>query len=240
MWYTTKDILWRDHPIAMMDIETTGLDLYADRVVEMACVVLEGREITRRFTTMVNPGVPIPVEASRIHGITDEAVAGAPSFAESLTGLVDCVGSEASIVVPAAFNHAFDKPFLAVESVRHCGIVPWFLSSRVGWLDPYVYGRRAFKYEPGKKQLMDIARLCGAKTGDAHTAEGDCMTALRCLFRLAERKLSDHPADRGPLIPSRYDVAIERQEMFAAQESASMLDYIGRKRAEKEARGVVT
>lgn len=235
IWHTSKDTLWREHPIAMMDIETTGLDIYSDRVVEMACVVLEGRSIARTFSTMVNPGVPIPAEASRIHGITDEAVAHAPSFAEALAGLVDCVGSEAAIVIPAAFNHAFDKPFLSVESVRHCGIVPWFLRSRLGWLDPYVYGRRAFKYDPGKKQLVDIARLCGAKTGDAHTAEGDCMTALRCLFRLAE-----HKSGGELLIPARYDVAIERQEMFAAQESASMLDYIGRKRAEKQARGVTT
>jgi DNA polymerase III subunit epsilon len=224
---------WRTRPIAMIDIETTGLDLYADSVVEMACVVLEGNKITRKFSTRVNPGVPIPAEATAIHGVSDAMVAKAPKFAEAAIELANCIGTEADLVVPAAFNAGFDKPFLAIEYVRHFGVVPWFCRSEVGWLDPYVYGRRAFKYEKGKKQLSDIARHCNVKADDAHTALGDCMTALRCLFRLAERR-----KDGELMIPEALGAAIERQDMFQADEAASMLEYMAKMRQDKAAKEV--
>ncbi|HEY8536044.1 MAG TPA: 3'-5' exonuclease [Vicinamibacterales bacterium] len=61
-----------------LDAEATGTDPYRDRIVEICMLSDDGRELCTR----VNPGMPIPAEASAVHGITDADVADAPPFAE--------------------------------------------------------------------------------------------------------------------------------------------------------------
>ena len=72
------------------DIEATGLDPYEDRILEIAVVRVD--DDTLVFHAFFDPGMPIPAESTAVHGITDEAVAGCPSFsscAEALQKLVD-------------------------------------------------------------------------------------------------------------------------------------------------------
>ena len=61
-------------PIIFFDLETTGIDIARDRIVEISMVKVmpDGEEIVR--TRRINPGMPIPAEATAIHGITDEDV----------------------------------------------------------------------------------------------------------------------------------------------------------------------
>ena len=93
---------------AIVDLETTGFSPTNDRVVEMACVVLEHRRIVDTWSTLVDPEIPIPSYATRVHGITDADVAGAPSFALAQRTLHrHC--RDATIV---AHNAAFDLSFL--------------------------------------------------------------------------------------------------------------------------------
>lgn len=113
-------------PLAFFDLETTGVNVASDRIVEIAILkVLPDGRIEKRpdpalgkTRLLVNPGVPIPAEASAIHGIYDEDVKGAPTF-EELSGklfkfLYDCD--------LAGFNsNKFDVPILAEEFLR-CGI----------------------------------------------------------------------------------------------------------------------
>jgi len=111
---------------AVVDVETTGFNPREDRVVEMACVVLEGREIVRTWSTLVNPERSIPDYATRVHGITDEHVARAPSFeiAQRMLWRL-CFG--ATVV---AHNANFDLSFLpaiahlpslcTLRLARHC------------------------------------------------------------------------------------------------------------------------
>ena len=70
------------NPIAFFDLETTGLNVSKDRIVEIAIVKVSpnGNEETKTFR--VNPGVPIPAESSAIHGIFDEDVKDEPTFKE--------------------------------------------------------------------------------------------------------------------------------------------------------------
>jgi DNA polymerase III epsilon subunit family exonuclease len=63
---------------AVVDVETTGFSPSADRVVEVACVAVDGTRVVDRWATLVNPGRPIPQRVSAIHGITDAMVADAP------------------------------------------------------------------------------------------------------------------------------------------------------------------
>mgnify|MGYP003546772681 FL=1 len=67
-------------PLAVIDLETTGVNLVADRIVELAIVKIQpdGSRVVKR--KLVNPQMPIPKASSDIHGITDDMVKDAPSF----------------------------------------------------------------------------------------------------------------------------------------------------------------
>jgi len=69
-----------DRPLAILDLETTGSVTSVDRIIEISILkLIHGAEPDHR-TKRVNPGVPIPAEATEIHGIRDENVAGLPPF----------------------------------------------------------------------------------------------------------------------------------------------------------------
>ena len=69
-------------PIIFFDLETTGIDTARDRIVEISMIKImpDGEEITR--TRRLNPGMPIPPEATAVHGITDDDVKDCPTFAQ--------------------------------------------------------------------------------------------------------------------------------------------------------------
>ncbi len=77
-----------DRPMVFIDVETTGLKPYADRIVELSVLKVypDGREEFKSHR--VNPGVPIPPEATAIHGIKDADVANEPTFSQFAKGCV--------------------------------------------------------------------------------------------------------------------------------------------------------
>ena len=87
----------------VIDTETTGLDAGKARVVEIGCVpVVSGKIVEPQgFRIRINPGVPIPAEAARIHGIDDGAVASSPSFAEAWPDLAEKLAAEADKLLAA-------------------------------------------------------------------------------------------------------------------------------------------
>ena len=102
-------------PLAFIDLETTGINLGTDRIVEIAIVkiLMEGNRSVKR--KLVNPQMPIPKHASDIHGITDDMVKDAPSFkqiAHELKQMLD--GCDI-----AGYNsNRFDIPLLMEEFLR--------------------------------------------------------------------------------------------------------------------------
>jgi DNA polymerase III subunit epsilon len=71
-----------ERPLVLFDLETTGKRSATARIVQLAFVKVLPSGDARRFKTLVNPGRPIPAEATATHGITDDMVAGAPAFGE--------------------------------------------------------------------------------------------------------------------------------------------------------------
>ncbi|MBS1603593.1 MAG: 3'-5' exonuclease, partial [Bacteroidetes bacterium] len=67
-------------PLAIIDLETTGVNLGTDRIVEIAIVKImpDGKKLVKR--KLINPEMPIPAGSTDIHGITNEMVKDAPSF----------------------------------------------------------------------------------------------------------------------------------------------------------------
>lgn len=100
-----------DPACVVLDTETTGLHDSA-RIVEIAVVGVDG---TVLLNSLVNPGVPIPAEATRIHGITDAAVSTAPSFSDLLVPLTTALHSRKVVI----YNRDFDKRRLAIELHHH-------------------------------------------------------------------------------------------------------------------------
>jgi DNA polymerase-3 subunit epsilon len=77
------------------DLETTGLDPHLDHIVEIGAVKFDKKGIIARFSTLVNPGVPMPAEAARVNNISDEMLKGKPSVGESgPTGATSVVSPE--------------------------------------------------------------------------------------------------------------------------------------------------
>ncbi|BDE06825.1 hypothetical protein WPS_21010 [Vulcanimicrobium alpinum] len=95
----------REATYAVVDVETTGFDRMSDRVVEVACVLIRGGREVDAFSTLVDPGRPIPERATAVHGITDAHVRSKP-YLEVLSPELQRI-CEGAIVV--AHNAAFDR-----------------------------------------------------------------------------------------------------------------------------------
>src|SRR5688500_9714516 len=74
--------------LAFFDIESTGVNVASDRIVEMSVLKVSPDDSRELKTYRVNPGIPIPIESSMVHGIYDEDVKDAPSFSALARGLV--------------------------------------------------------------------------------------------------------------------------------------------------------
>ena len=110
----------------VIDTETTGLDPLHDRIIDIGAVRLdEALTVTERFTTLVDAGVPIPLFVTRLTGIQDTDIAGAPGIAEALAGLRAFAGD----AILVGHNAAFDRDHLAAAA-RRAGATPldneWF------------------------------------------------------------------------------------------------------------------
>ncbi len=103
------------NPIIFFDLETTGINIASDRIVEISYlkVELNGNETSK--TLRINPGIPIPEKATEIHGIRDDDVKDSPGFNEVAKSIArDFEGCDL-----AGYNSVrFDIPLLAEEFLR--------------------------------------------------------------------------------------------------------------------------
>jgi DNA polymerase-3 subunit epsilon len=102
-------------PIVFLDLETTGINVSTDRIVEISLLKISPNGKEQWMTTRVNPEMHIPPKVTAIHGITDEDVAGAPTFREIAKTLAAFLeGCDL-----AGYNSIkFDIPVLAEEFLR--------------------------------------------------------------------------------------------------------------------------
>ncbi|MBF0192394.1 MAG: DNA polymerase III subunit epsilon [Magnetococcales bacterium] len=131
-----------------LDTETTGLSpAKGDRIVELGCVELVHLRKGRSRQWYINPERSIPAEATRIHGITDEQVAGAPVFKGIAEEFLAFIGQDGLVI----HNAAFDMGFLNAELARIKR--PLLDAGRV--IDTLALSRRRY---PGAKS--DLDSLC--------------------------------------------------------------------------------
>ena len=102
-------------PIACVDLETTGVSVTQDRIVEISIIKIHPDGKREVKTRRINPGMPIPIEASKIHGIYDADVANEPNFKE----LANSIKQFLENCDLCGFNsNKFDFPILTEEFFR--------------------------------------------------------------------------------------------------------------------------
>jgi DNA polymerase III epsilon subunit family exonuclease len=150
----------------VLDVETTGLSAHlGDRICEIALLRCRGGEELARFQSLVDPGRPISPGARAVNGITDEELAGAPTFAEVSASVLDFL--EGSAIV--AHNAPFDLSFLNRE-LEICGYTP--ISNVI--IDTLALARHCYRFS--SNSLGSVARYLGLDTYGEHRALADVVT----------------------------------------------------------------
>ena len=113
------NICWLRHRFIAFDTETTGLSASEDRIVELGATLFEDGRPTRSFSTLVNPGIPIPAEATAINHITNAMLRHAPGEREAILGLLAFLEDASEGVTPlVAHNARFDMSFMEQTLTR--------------------------------------------------------------------------------------------------------------------------
>lgn len=167
----TKMNLNLKRPIVFFDLETTGIDVTKDRIVEISILKINPDQSEESRTHKVNPTIPIKKEASRIHGIKDDDVKDCPTFAEIAPGIVEFIkGCDL-----AGYNsNKFDIPMLMEELIR--ADIEYDLK-KVNQIDVQVI---FFKKE---QRTLSAAYefYCDKELKDAHSAEADTKATYEIL-----------------------------------------------------------
>jgi DNA polymerase-3 subunit epsilon len=166
--------------IAVVDLETTGTAATVDRITEIGVVRIENGQVTEEWSTLVNPGVPIPPEIQALTGITDAMVRDAPAFAD----LLDEIFSRLDGHLFVAHNARFDYGFLKNEFRR---------VQKTFTADVLCTVRLSRKLYPGHTShgldaLVERHRL---HAEGRHRALGDA----RLVWQFMQRALMDHGGD---------------------------------------------
>lgn len=171
---------WSDVDTIWIDTETTGISPAVDRAVEVALVRFEAGKPVAEFSSRVNPGRPIPAEATVIHGIDDAAVKGAPTIAEVFE--MAEVKRLLEGAWPGSYNASFDKLFVPPFGEEHSH--PWLDAlSIVRVADRWVRGT-------GRHKLSAVCERHGIDLVGAHGALADARAAGQVFYRLAPEQLA--------------------------------------------------
>ena len=187
---------WHLGPLAGFDIELTGADPEDARMVQTAITrrgwphTEEGAgpaaTTTGDTVWLINPGVEIPPEAQKIHGIstaqTRDWMDPAKATAQIREAVADLLARKVPLVI---FNARYDLTVLDRECRRH-GVEPLVLDvERHLIIDPFILDKLLDKYRPGSRKLEDQCRHYSVNINGAHEAGADALAAMRVGWRIA-------------------------------------------------------
>ncbi|MDR3194582.1 MAG: 3'-5' exonuclease [Tannerella sp.] len=167
------------NPLIFFDLETTGINISKDRIVEISILKVfpNGKEESK--TRRINPEIPIPLEATKIHGITDEDVKDCPTFktiAKSLAALIE--GCDL-----AGFNsNRFDIPLLVEEFLR--AGVEIDLNKR-----KFIDVQTIFHKMEQRTLAAAYRFYCSKELDNAHSAESD----TKATYEVLKSQLDKYP-----------------------------------------------
>lgn len=164
-------------PLAVIDLETTGVNIGTDRIVEIAIVKMlpDGTKNIKR--KLINPEMPIPKGACDVHGITDEMVKDAPTFKQTAHELKQFLDS----CDLAGYNsNRFDIPLLVEEFLRV--EVDFDMKGR-----KLIDVQRIFHKMEQRTLSAAYKFYCNKLLDNAHSSEADAIATVDILFAQIER-----------------------------------------------------
>lgn len=183
---------WPGTRMLAVDLESTGIDVFNDRIVTAYAGYVGGGEPTQGWNWLANPGIPIPAGATAVHGIDDEMAAKGRPPAEVVDELAAeiAIAMNRGIPVVGANVAQYDLSLINIECGRH-GVPS--LVERLGlahWrvIDVMVMDRHIWPYRKGSRKLVDLAKTYAIDLAeaDAHGAEADALTAARIAWRMGQ------------------------------------------------------
>ena len=164
-------------PLIFFDLETTGLNIMTDRIVEIAYLKVypNGNEESKKLR--INPEMPIPAESTEVHGITNADVADCPTFKH----VAQLIANDFKGCDIAGYNsNSFDVPFLAEEFLR---VEADFDFSNSRFIDVQVV------FHKMEKRTLEAAYrfYCNAELIDAHSANADTRATYEVLMAQLDR-----------------------------------------------------
>ena len=166
-----------NRPICFFDLETTGIEVAKDRIVEISIFKVFPNGTTESKTWLVNPIIPIPPQTTAVHGITDEKVANEPTFKE-LAPKVHNMIKDSDL---GGYNSdRFDIPLLAEELLR--AEVDFDMKNRVS-----VDVQTIFHKKEERTLSAALKFYCGTNLENAHSAEADTMATYEILKAQLDR-----------------------------------------------------
>lgn len=158
-------------PIVFFDLETTGLNITKDRIVEISIVKVNIDNTTEVKTRRLNPTIPIPPESTAIHGITDEDVKNCPTFAAVSKSLAKFI---ANCDLAGYNSNKFDIPLLAEEFYRANVDFDW--KNR-----KFIDVQNIFHKMEQRTLIAAYKFYCKKDLTDAHSAEADTLATYEIL-----------------------------------------------------------
>ncbi|MFE9448364.1 exonuclease domain-containing protein [Streptomyces sp. NPDC006739] len=216
------------------DTETTGPNPNEDRIVTAALIVRGGGRDDKVMSWLINPGVPIPPEATEVHGVDDAQAAQGADPKEALDDIAGNLAAGLRYGMPVvAFNLSFDWTVLARDLARY-GLpsMPERLAGlgTPALVDPHVIDKQVDKYVKGSgmRKLQPTCERYGVQLENWHTAEADALAALL----IAEAQFERYPQlnDMGP------QQLFAAQKAWRAEQQAGLQDWF-RKKATPEQGG---
>ena len=190
----------------IFDLETTGLDADVDAIIEISALKVKDGEIVEEYSTLVNPEMHIPYDASCVNGIVDDMVKDAPMIEEALKGFIAFIGND---VLVGQNIKRFDLKFIQRDAVR-------FFGKPVAneYVDTLFLAQR-YLPELGSHSLEALADYYNISYEGAHRALADCHINKKVYDSLAKEIANpSEAAKKVPVCPCCGNILKKRTSKY--------------------------
>lgn len=206
-----------------IDTETTGLNSEKDKIIEISVVKFQDGKETKNFSTLINPEIPIPEEATKINNITDDMVKTAPKLKEAMNDFWNFIlenQSDDVDILLCAHNADFDISFIKSASQQ----AEIKIEQDIFYVDTLQIARKYLKKKIRNYKLGTILKYFDIVNENAHRAESDAISCGKIYVMFSNKLLEIYEKD--------YDVTIKLIGTGTNKIQDNLLSHIDQKHSE--------